>query len=70
MFHYLLFGGETYYALGGAHDLIDDFPTLDDARIEGSALLAEGGIDWWHVYDTKSKQIVARSTNQAHGVFD
>lgn len=70
MFHYLLFGGQNYYALGGAHDLIDDFASIDDASVEGSAMLSEGGIDWWHVYDTVSKQIVARSSNQAYGVYD
>jgi len=62
---YLLFGGECYYARGGAHDLLGSGNSSDDL-IKSEALNARD-IEWWHVYDTVERKIVCRSEAIPHG---
>jgi hypothetical protein len=63
---YLMFGGETYYAKGGFNDLIGLGDSVD-------GLIYSDGVsdlDWWHVVDTETNEIVAGTESQAHGAND
>lgn len=72
MARFLLFAGETYYARGRAHDLIDGFGSQDEAEAYGKALLSDDSwyFDWYHVFDIGTSTIVAKSDTQAHGWED
>lgn len=63
---YYLFAGQYYYAQGGAHDLIASSDSIDDLnkQIPNEDDCAD---DWWHIYDSETKEIVSRSECQAHG---
>lgn len=76
MRRFLLFAGSTYYPLGGMADFIYDFESLEKAEIVGhfacdvygkiwieEELLGkiEMEVDWWHVYDSEQRKIVAHS---------
>jgi len=69
MSRFILFAGETYYARGGAHDLVDSFGSLVEAKAYGEALLEKDRyrFQWFHVFDIGTKAIVAKSQNQALG---
>lgn len=69
MYRFILFAGETYYARGGAHDRIDSFGSLVEAKSYGEALLADNSryFDWFHVLDIGTSSIVAKSETQALG---
>lgn len=66
---YILFAGETYYAKDGAHDVIGRYESIDLA-INIASKLNQKHFDWWHVYNTETMQIVAKSESQAYGVGD
>ena len=61
---YLLFGGECYYALGGGFDLLGAGNSIDD--LLNSEALNGNNIDWYHVFDTETREIVAQSEARAH----
>jgi hypothetical protein len=67
MKRYILFGGENY-AKGG----MNDFRAMDDEIYlltnKAAELVAEDTIEWWHVIDTESFHIVARSEFQSFNV--
>ena len=68
---YLLFSGEEYYPKGGAHDFVrasDDINELKE--LGGGGMEIDRSADWWHVFDTQHKKIVAKSDNQGFGVPD
>ena len=54
---YILFGGGQYYARGGANDFICHGVSVDDLCYYGRA----SNVEWWHVFCTESKCIVAKS---------
>lgn len=64
---YLLFGGTSRREVdGGAHDYLacDD----DKGRLVESNLITEKEYDtivWWHIFDTQTKKIVAKSLEQS-----
>jgi len=60
---YFLFGGDTYYAEGGAHDFIGYGKKLDDLFDSAKRL----DVDWFHILDTETLKIVCASKEQAHG---
>lgn len=72
---FLVFGGPTYYAAGGFHDFLDSFADIDDALafadekrpVHPDIDRLENVYDWWHVFDSKTKQCVAASEFQAYG---
>lgn len=59
---FLLFSGRTYYAAGGWRDYVGSYFTLEDAILDGDALLEETeisyGDDWYHVVDLEKDEIV------------
>lgn len=69
MGRFLLFAGETYYAKGGAHDLVDGFGSVVEAKAYGEALMEKDRyrFQWFHVFDIGTKSIVAKSASQALG---
>lgn len=73
MKRYLLFGGEYFYARGGWHDSLGDFDLVEDAAAKGRELRAIDEIpstpfvEWWHVIDTETGEIVAGTYQQALG---
>lgn len=66
MKRFLLFSGYTYYAAGGAFDFDADFDSLAEAQTEGERALEKKGYDWWHIYDSEKRAVVAESEIQAH----
>ena len=68
----ILFGGENYYAKGGANDFIcvnsdiGILVNLAEKLLDGNHLHYHN-IEWWHVFDTAENKIVAQSAWQAHG---
>ena len=65
---YLLFGGVFYYAKGGANDFLGCANEVDS--LTESEVLKDYRIDWWHIFDTKTREIIAGSQTQAHGAED
>jgi hypothetical protein len=82
MKRYMLFGSEEiYYARGGAYDYVDSSNSLSDLISKGHEMCKFGPyggynhetgecneIDWWHIFDTEKKKIIAGTKMQAHGV--
>jgi hypothetical protein len=66
---YLVFAGETYYALGGMHDFKKGFDDLGEAIAYGSSIMGYRN-DWYHVVDYADGTIIASSETQAFGVED
>ena len=65
---FMLFGGETYYALGGGHDLLkasDDLQELTDYALD---LGRKYEIDWFHILNVETGMLIIASGTQAHGV--
>ena len=81
---YLVFGGQDFYASGGAYDYIDGFESLESAiecanesigkyqviRLSSGEECATSKIEWTHVFDTESKQIVHEPNDCAHNGGD
>lgn len=70
MKRYLLFAGDTYYPRGGFRDLRGDYDTLEEARTAaeaGEPMIAESGFDWWHIFDTETKQVIDQG---GENIFD
>lgn len=62
MKRFLIFSGVVYYPVGGMHDFKGDFGTLVVASVrarEAAKPSNEFETGWSHVYDTKSRKIVA-----------
>ena len=68
---YIVFSGVNYYASGGANDFIKGFDDIDEASNYASTLIKGdtlyGSIEWWHILDTDTLEIVKQSDEQAHG---
>jgi hypothetical protein len=75
---YILFGSdEVYYANGGAHDFLGCGNSVDDlvnSEVLKVSFERDGDnaivIEWWHIFDTETREIVAGSEQQAHGAGD
>lgn len=46
---YLVFGGETYYARGGAHDLLAVYEYFEQAKEFAINLVDTYRVDWFHI---------------------
>ncbi len=57
MRQFLLFGGDLYYPSGGWKDFRGDFDNLESALHRAATLR----IDWWHIFDMETGQIVDAS---------
>lgn len=72
MKRFLLFGGDTYYALGGFHDFVGSYDTYVGAFEVSEKMLSDMAddyrLDWTHIVDSKTGEMVYRSEVQAHGV--
>lgn len=56
---YLLFQGNKYYPMGGAHDLAGTYLTKGEAVAAGEAFLKkEECLAWAHVFDLASGEII------------
>ena len=65
---YWLFGGSTYYASGGIHDVIFRFGSLDDAIAYAKAWENyRENREWWHIVDTLTGELVAESDCRPYG---
>jgi len=65
---YILFGGgEIYYAAGGANDFMDSSDSLNALT---SRPIDPYMIQWWHIFDTVDRVIVAGTKTQAYGAPD
>ena len=78
MSRFLVFGGTTHYATGGFNDFIRSFSELSNAiefanrpKFDESVgkwkYMRPTDWDWWHIYDSESRTIVAQSDHQAYG---
>jgi len=73
MKRYLIFGGSSYYPSGGFADLIGDADTLDEAIATAADLekrfpqCSFGGVEWWHVIDTQTRECVRESEEKPLG---
>lgn len=72
---YILFGGDCYYAKGGANDLLGTFDNMTEAIAKGQWLektpkpgRVYSDLEWWHVFCTETLEIVAQSDVTPHGV--
>lgn len=54
MRRYFLFGGDRFYPLGGFYDFQGDYDTVEEAVKRGNSR----GWDWWHIWDSKKKELV------------
>ena len=63
---YFLFGGDTYYAKGGGHDLVSCGQNLEALQVMAENLGDDYG--WWHIFDSNTQEIICQSDDQAHGV--
>lgn len=66
----LLFAGETYYAKGGFNDFKGFFVDLESAMLVVDANVGDNLYDvwdWWHIIDSTTLEVVARSGYQALG---
>jgi hypothetical protein len=66
MKRFMLFAGDTYYACGGANDHQGSYDDLYEAIAAGQKELADGTVDWWHVYDKDEDVIADSSDSQAY----
>ena len=57
---YYLFAGDNYYPLGGGSDFIKSYEQLEDAVAFGERIKEKGSMDWWHVFDSQTEEIVRR----------
>ena len=71
---YLLFGGEQYYASGGANDFVAGSDNLLELVSKGQSLMGARPSDgwfsefeWWHILDTESRKIVESSECKPYG---
>ena len=64
---YLLFGGEFFYAKGGARDIKHASNSVDRLKEEAES---DGDLLWWHIFDTKTGLVIDGTTQQAHGSND
>lgn len=55
---YLVFGGMTYYPNGGFMDFRKSFASLDDALDYFRQLREEDELDWIHIVDLQTLQVV------------
>lgn len=74
MNRFLIFGGQCFYARGGFKDLIGQAEDLEDARARAVAIVVETegggyGVEWWHIVDTQTGEIVAQSDETALGAL-
>lgn len=72
---FALFGGDRYYASGGWRDFIhwyaDAAEAAEDSKaLEGRLIVAQRydnySIDWWHVADIETGEIVAKSETEPY----
>lgn len=57
MYNYWIFAGLTYYPEGGFRDFSKAFGSID-AAVNYAQTLYLRGIDWWHIVDISTMQIV------------
>ena len=69
MKRYWLFGGENYYAKGGIHDFIASTDYLE-LLVSQAKKLNPSEIDWYHIVDSDTGNIILKSNCQAFGVDD
>ncbi len=69
---YLLFGSNAcYYASGGAHDFLGAGNSIDDLTASECLGKKSGRyIEWFHIFDTETMEIVAGSETQPYGAPD
>jgi hypothetical protein len=69
MKRYLIFGGEIYYAKGGFHDFLSSHDSLSDAVL-CARQYDDNEVEWWHIFDSEARTIVAHSDGQAYCADD
>lgn len=62
---YMLFGGEVYYAAGGANEYITSSKNLKKLTNLAEADCREGG-EWWHIVEAGTMKTVAQSEKEPH----
>jgi len=67
---YLLFAGYSYYAGGGATDLVQSSDDHDWLVHSGLALEGAGDHDWWHIWDVEEEKITAGKQGAYCGTYD
>ena len=55
---YLIFGGDMFYAQGGAHDLLDQCVSLKQAEVKFQSLQESGKYDWIHIFSITSLEVI------------
>lgn len=72
MKRFLLFAGETYYALGGMNDFQGCADTIAEAKLYFDNH-GNGGFrdwDWFQIVDSETLAVVLQSESQAYGNGD
>jgi hypothetical protein len=70
MKRYLIFGGEIYYARGGFYDFLSSHDDLSAALSCAMEYTEDEHYEWWHIYDSETKTIVAHANSQPYGAED
>ena len=70
MNRYIVFGGDIYYAGGGAIDYLVDLRTKSDALQYRRTYLAQrADMRWCHIFDTKNVEIIPIEEDE-HGAVE
>ena len=69
---FILFGGdECFYAKGGINDLVKSSNSVSElvsvAENEIQEKYHKHRLEWWHIFDTKTKKIIKGTKHQAWG---
>lgn len=74
MKRYWLFCGECHYAAGGMYDFRESFDTQREAveagktaRIDPYSAYRFDLVEWWHVFDSATREVVSESEQKAYG---
>lgn len=66
MGRYLIFGGSIYYAGGGFNDFRGSHDNLDIAHDLAEQQLKKPGIEWYHIVDATTGDIVKKSETEPY----
>jgi hypothetical protein len=55
---YIIFGGDIYYPVGGAKDIIGFYEKFETALFKFNNIILANQHDWVHILDSENKEII------------